>query len=120
MTSGTEMISPDYGQWVAELKNRCRSAQIKASVAVNRELLRFYWDLGRDAGYGTAFFDRLSAEAKNFPQPVEELACVPWRRYVCAINRPARSARKFFQPLGKNFQKIEKLLTPVHEKGTAA
>ena len=70
MTTGTEVVSPAYGQWLAELKNRYRSAQIKAAVAVNRELLRFYWDLGRDielrfgkdAGYGTGFFDRLSAD----------------------------------------------------------
>lgn len=38
----------DYANWVASLKQRYRSAQIKASVKVNTEVLRFYWELGRD------------------------------------------------------------------------
>lgn len=66
-----------YVQWIGELKRRYRGAQIKAAVALNRELLRFYWNLGRDialrfeaeSGYGTAFFERLSADlAREIPE----------------------------------------------------
>jgi predicted nuclease of restriction endonuclease-like (RecB) superfamily len=31
-----------------ELKTRIRSAQVKAAIAVNRELLELYWELGRE------------------------------------------------------------------------
>ncbi|MBQ7192117.1 MAG: hypothetical protein IJS00_04515 [Paludibacteraceae bacterium] len=37
-----------YAEWIAELKYRYRSAQVKASVRVNAEKLLFNWELGRD------------------------------------------------------------------------
>ena len=39
--------SEDYRSFIAELKARVQAAQIKAAVAVNRELLLLYWDLGK-------------------------------------------------------------------------
>ena len=41
-------IDTDYAKWIAELKHRYRSAQVKASVRVNAEKLLFNWELGRD------------------------------------------------------------------------
>ncbi len=41
-------IDTDYAEWIAELKHRYRSAQVKASVRVNAEKLLFNWELGRD------------------------------------------------------------------------
>lgn len=41
-------IDTDYAEWIAELKHRYRSAQVKASVRVNVEKLLFNWELGRD------------------------------------------------------------------------
>lgn len=36
----------DFRSWVSELKNKIRSAQIKAAVKVNTEMLRLYWRMG--------------------------------------------------------------------------
>ena len=36
-----------YKQWLTELKTKIRSTQIKAAIAVNTELILFYWELGR-------------------------------------------------------------------------
>lgn len=36
-----------YQQWLTDLKNRIRSSQLKAVIAVNAELLQLYWDLGQ-------------------------------------------------------------------------
>lgn len=36
-----------YRKWISELKNKVRSAQIKAAIAINKELILFYWDLGQ-------------------------------------------------------------------------
>ena len=41
-------IDKDYAAWIAELKHRYRSAQVKAAVKVNAEKLLFNWLLGRD------------------------------------------------------------------------
>ncbi len=41
-------IDRDYVKWLEEVKDRYRSAQIKAAVKVNAEQLRFNWELGRD------------------------------------------------------------------------
>lgn len=41
-------LDGDYADWIAELKHRYRSAQVKASVRVNSEKLLFNWELGRD------------------------------------------------------------------------
>lgn len=37
-----------YKQWVQSLSKKFRQSQIKAAVKVNREMLAFYWELGRD------------------------------------------------------------------------
>ena len=41
-------IDNDYVDWIVEIKHRYRAAQVKASVKVNAEKLRFNWELGRD------------------------------------------------------------------------
>lgn len=38
----------DYKKWISEVSNRFKTSQIKASIKVNDEMLRFYWLLGRD------------------------------------------------------------------------
>ena len=66
----------DFKQWLTSLKTRIRQSQIKAAIKVNEELLRLYWDLGRDivvrqmdAEWGSGFFDRLSQELRaEFPE----------------------------------------------------
>lgn len=64
-----------YHQWLQQLKERIRSAQIKAALRVNAELLSLYWDLGKEilnkeknAGWGTGFLPALSNDLKvEFP-----------------------------------------------------
>ena len=41
-------IDSDYADWIADIKSRYRSAQVKAAVKVNAEKLLFNWQLGRD------------------------------------------------------------------------
>lgn len=60
-----------YREWLTELSKRYRSSQIRAAVKVNEELLRFYWQLGRDIverlpenKWGSAFYTRLSTDLK--------------------------------------------------------
>jgi len=71
-----EPLAPDtYGQFLADLKRRIRTAQLRASIAVNRELVLLYWQIGRDIldrqqreNWGAKVIDRLAADLKGaFP-----------------------------------------------------
>ena len=37
-----------HADWLAELKTRIHTAQQRATLAVNRELVLLYWQIGRD------------------------------------------------------------------------
>lgn len=59
----------DYRQWITTVKARVRSSQIKAAVAVNRELLELYWFLGeqilekqQSAKWGDGFLREMSKD----------------------------------------------------------
>ncbi|NCD35142.1 MAG: DUF1016 domain-containing protein [Spartobacteria bacterium] len=68
---------PDgYADWLMELKSRIHCAQQRATLAVNRELLQLYWQIGRDIldrqkkqGWGAKVIDRLAHDLrKAFPE----------------------------------------------------
>ena len=42
------VLPADYSTWLAELKQRIQTAQQRAVLAVNRELVLLYWQIGRD------------------------------------------------------------------------
>jgi predicted nuclease of restriction endonuclease-like (RecB) superfamily len=71
-----ESIMPDsYAQFLADLKIRIQAAQLRAALAVNRELVLLYWQIGRDIldrqareSWGAKVIDRLAADLKHaFP-----------------------------------------------------
>jgi predicted nuclease of restriction endonuclease-like (RecB) superfamily len=77
MTKGKPNPIPGvYDSFLQELKDRIRSAQVRAVLSVNRELVVLYWSIGRDIltrqkneGWGTKIIDRLSEDlAKAFPE----------------------------------------------------
>jgi predicted nuclease of restriction endonuclease-like (RecB) superfamily len=71
------LISPPagYADWLAELKTRIHSAQQRATLAVNRELVLLYWQIGRDIlarqaeqGWGSKVIERLAEDLRaGFP-----------------------------------------------------
>ena len=64
-----------YADWLAELKTRIHAAQQRAALAVNRELVLLYWQMGRDIlarqdreGWGAKVIDRLAHDLRTaFP-----------------------------------------------------
>ena len=42
-------LPADYAAWLAELKTRIHTAQQRAALAVNRELVLLYWQIGRNS-----------------------------------------------------------------------
>ena len=72
MRESISIIDKDYQQWVKALVVRYRQSQIKAAVRVNQEVLRFYWELGKDIverdaenHYGSRFYSSLSRDLKE-------------------------------------------------------
>lgn len=47
LASMTSMPS-EYTDWLADLKGRIHSARQSSVLAVNRELVGLYWQIGRD------------------------------------------------------------------------
>ena len=45
--SGAAALPAGYATFLADLKARVRSAQLRATVPVNRELIVLYWDIGQ-------------------------------------------------------------------------
>ena len=68
-------IDADYADWIADIKSRYRSAQVKAAVKVNAEKLLFNWQLGRDLvqkkaeeRWGAGVVEQVSVDLKReFP-----------------------------------------------------
>jgi hypothetical protein len=61
-----------YADWIKDLSLRFRQSQIKAAVKVNEEVLRFYWELGKDitemkaeSRWGSGFIDNLSKDLQR-------------------------------------------------------
>jgi hypothetical protein len=61
-----------YADWLAELENRIHTAQQRAPLAVNRELVQLYWQIGKDIlarhaaqGWGAKVIERLSQQRRG-------------------------------------------------------
>ena len=68
-------MPPDYENWLRRLKERIRTAQVKAALAINQEMILLYWQIGRSIleqqqqeGWGTKVVERLAQDLrKEFP-----------------------------------------------------
>jgi predicted nuclease of restriction endonuclease-like (RecB) superfamily len=69
-------ITEDYQSFVSDPRERIRSAQVRAALSVNAELMTLYWQIGRAIlerqrrhGWGAKVIDRLSADLRRaFPE----------------------------------------------------
>jgi predicted nuclease of restriction endonuclease-like (RecB) superfamily len=68
-------LDKNYAITLSELKDKVRKAQVKASLAVNTELIQLYWEIGKtiseqqtNHGWGTKIVEKLSKDLqKEFP-----------------------------------------------------
>jgi predicted nuclease of restriction endonuclease-like (RecB) superfamily len=76
MAKNLSKLGGDYESFLRELKERIRTAQVRAALAVNQELVLLYWQIGREIlarqqqqGWGAKVIDRLAKDLKlEFPQ----------------------------------------------------
>ena len=64
--------SKSYQDLLARLKSQIRTAQVRAAVAVNQELVLLYWGIGneiltrqREDGWGAQVIDRLAKDLRR-------------------------------------------------------
>ncbi len=74
--STSDLVPSGYPAFLTELKERIQTAQVRAALSVNRELVLLYWQIGRDIllrqdseGWGAKVIDRLSRDLRAaFPE----------------------------------------------------
>jgi predicted nuclease of restriction endonuclease-like (RecB) superfamily len=72
----SDVIPRDYDALLKDIKARVRASQTRAGLAVNRELIMLYWQIGRDIlarqqteGWGSKVIDHLARDLKAaFPE----------------------------------------------------
>lgn len=71
-----DLVPSGYAELLASLKRRIRQARVRAALAINRELVVLYWEIGREilrrqreAGWGAKIIDRLARDLRHeFPE----------------------------------------------------
>ena len=69
-------LDKDYMDFFSNIKDRLKTAQIRAALAANSELIKFYWELGNDLiekqkaqRWGTGFLEQFSHDMRqSFPE----------------------------------------------------
>ena len=101
--SDSMQFDKEYAQWIAELAKRYRSSQIKASIKVNDEMLRFYWSVGEDIEkrqfenrYGGRFYENVSKDLKHALGLSEGLSptTIKYTRYFYQLYSPLFANRQ--------------------------
>lgn len=75
-TKSASALPSGYGPLLADLKARVRVAQVRAALAVNREMILLYWHIGREIrrcqqteGWGAKVVERLAGDLRaEFPE----------------------------------------------------
>ena len=72
MAKNLTSTAGDYADLLHNLKERIRSAQVRAALSVNKELVLLYWQIGRDIlarqdaqGWGAKVIDRLAGDLRR-------------------------------------------------------
>ena len=72
MPRDADKLPASYPMLLDDIKSRIRSARIKASISINRELIGLYWDIGKciterqkQEGWGKSVVERLATDLRN-------------------------------------------------------
>jgi len=121
-------IDTEYANWIAEVKHRYRSAQVKAAVRVNAEKLLFNWQLGRDLvqkkaeeRWGAGVVEQVSLDLQSeFPESEGFSATNLWYMKRWYLFYTSKTTPQILQRLVEELQisinqRSKKLQRPVEE-----
>jgi predicted nuclease of restriction endonuclease-like (RecB) superfamily len=116
-------IEPSYITFFSEIKGKIQTAQIKASIKVNEELLRLYWELAqmivakqKESNWGDNFIEQISNDLKiEFPNikgfSVSNIKYM--RQWYQFFSKSPQVVGEIFQiPWGHNREIITKIKHP--------
>lgn len=110
MSKAISILDKDYAQWIKDLSSRYRRSQIRAAVKVNEEMLRFYWELGKDIverdaenKYGSRFYITFSTDIKSVLPDATGLS-PSTIRYAKRFYQLYNKAIMIFQQLAEKFE----------------
>ena len=121
--SQATVLPAGYAEWIADVKLRIRAAQQRAALAVNQEMLRLYWQIGRDildrqaaAGWGTGILSRIETDLRvEFPEMrgFSQTNLKYMRMFAEAWPDLSAMGQRFVDPLpwGQNITLLTKLKT---------
>ena len=101
----------DYRQGLEDIKRRIQSAQVRAVLAANTELLQLYWDIGRqlaqwqkERDWGTAVVEQMATDLQSAYPGIK------------GFSRPSLFAmRQFYAFLSPRFGQFEFVSQPVRQ-----
>ena len=104
-----EKQNNEYLKWLDNLKSRIRTSQIKAALSANSELIKLYWDIGKDIfekqeikGWGNSIVENLSKDLKlEFPN-IKGFS----RRNLFYM-------KKFYSFYKSDFEKVQQLVAQI-------
>ena len=100
-------LDADYAEWIAEVKHRYRSAQVKAAVKVNAEKLLWNWQMGRD-------LVQKKAEERWGSGIVEQVSLDLRREFPDSSNFSARNLwymKQWYLFYTENMEKLKQLVS---------
>ena len=100
-------LDADYAEWIAEVKHRYRSAQVKAAVKVNAEKLLWNWQMGRD-------LVQKKAEERWGEGIVEQVSLDLRREFPDSSNFSARNLwymKQWYLFYTENMEKLKQLVS---------
>ena len=101
----------EYKEWIAGISTDFRRSQIRASMKINDEMLRFYWKLGKGIssmseqfGYGTRFYKTVSDDLKSILPDVKSFSPtnLKYIRYNREWHRKTKIPLKWIEGAGHN------------------
>ena len=107
VTSHDIHIDTEYAEWIAEVKHRYRSAQVKAAVKVNAEKLLWNWQMGRD-------LVQKKAEERWGAGIVEQVSLDLRREFPDSSNFSARNLwymKQWYLFYTENMEKLKQLVS---------
>lgn len=120
-----EISTDNYIKFISSLKAKIRSSQIKAAVAVNKELIKLYWEIGGDIvekqekeGWGSKVLEKVAKDLQNeFPgiEGFSRANIFRMKAFFSAYEKVAQAVRQleslpiFDIPWGHNIVLLQKI-----------
>ncbi len=121
----TEILPVNYKKFIASLKDKIRSVQIKAAVSVNKELIKLYWEIGKEItekqnneDWGSKVLEKVVKDLQNEFPGVEGFSranIFRMQAFFTAYEKVAQAVRQFESlpifhiPWGHNILLLQKI-----------